>query len=83
MLQLSSQFVEYAEDIQRRAEILEDSGIMGMDAFHLACAEYAGVDLFVTCDDILIKKAQNIDDIKVEVISLLEFVYKEVFKNEA
>ena len=48
MLQSSAQFVEYAEDIQRRAEILEGSGIIGMDAFN----EYAPCieELFFTLD---------------------------------
>jgi len=83
MLYATSQFVEYSESIQKKAEKLESSGIMGIDALHLACADNADADFFITCDDNLIKRAQRTGNINVKLISLLEFVSKEVFKNES
>ena len=59
MLQAASRFVGYSEGIHKRAEILEGLGIMGMDALHVACAEYADADLLVTCDDIFLKKCKS------------------------
>jgi len=38
---------------------------MGMDAMHVACAENAKADFFVTCDDNLIKKLERIDNIGI------------------
>ena len=34
-----------------RAKEMEQFGIKGMDALHLACAEELQIDVFVTCDD--------------------------------
>jgi predicted nucleic acid-binding protein len=39
-----------------RAQEIEASGIKGLDALHLACAEILKVDYFVTCDDRIIRK---------------------------
>ncbi len=40
-----------------RGRILESLGFAAMDSVHLACAEKAGVDVFLTVDDDLLKKA--------------------------
>jgi predicted nucleic acid-binding protein len=53
--------------------------ISGMDALHVACAEKAKVDFFVTCDDRLTSKLKKMPDLKVSCCSLLEFVSQEVF----
>ena len=42
--------------IRERAEELEQEGFKALDALHVACAEAAGCDTFVTCDDRLIKR---------------------------
>ena len=49
------------------ARRIETCGLMGMNAMHIACAEKAKADFFVTCDDKLIKKfpLDRIDDIKI------------------
>ena len=82
MLQLASRFVKYSESIQKQAENFGATGMMGIDALHLACADHVDADFFITCDDNLIKRAQRAGNIKVKVISILEFIFKEVFKNE-
>lgn len=53
---------------------------MGMDAVHIACAEKAKADFFVTCDDNLIKKLKRIDNIRIAYYNVIDFVSREVFK---
>jgi len=43
-----------------RAEQLEAAGFADFDALHLACAERAGVDVFLTTDDRLLKRAKRL-----------------------
>ena len=42
--------------LARRAQEIEELGIKGLDALHLACAERLKADYFVTCDDRMIRK---------------------------
>jgi len=44
------------ESILSRAEDLEQQGLKPIDALHLACAEAARVDCFLTCDDRVIRR---------------------------
>lgn len=54
---------------------------MAIDSLHIACAEMAKADFFVTCDDLLVRKGKtNKEKLKVRIISLMEFITKEVFK---
>ena len=53
---------------------------MGMDAVHIACAEKAKADFFVTCDDNLIKRLKRIDNIEFLYYSVIDFLSREVFK---
>ncbi|MGH3087832.1 MAG: PIN domain-containing protein, partial [Rubrobacteraceae bacterium] len=46
-------------EILERATALEEIGFGAGDALHIAAAEHAGVDYFVTCDDKLISKARR------------------------
>lgn len=50
------------EVIRQRAARLEQEGVKAMDAFHLACAEAAGANYFVTADDRLIKRYQQLTE---------------------
>jgi predicted nucleic acid-binding protein len=79
ILRTASRFIPFSSTIMKRAQELECFGITGMDALHLSCAEHAHADYFVTCDDMLIKKAQKITDIRVSVLPLLEFISRKVF----
>lgn len=54
----SHQVVEITEKIINRAEKLETSGFDSYDAIHLASAEQANVDVFLTTDD-NIRKVSN------------------------
>jgi len=46
---------------QERARELEQAGLTAYDALHLACAEAAGVDVFPTTDDRLLRKSARPD----------------------
>jgi predicted nucleic acid-binding protein len=82
MLMVASDYVQYDDTVKARAKAIEKIGLMGMDALHIACAEKAGADFFVTCDDTLVKKCKsNEGDLKVKVISLLRFIAEEVFES--
>lgn len=53
----AQQVVETSDKILRRAEELEKSGFKPYDAIHLASAEQARVDVFLTTDDHILKVA--------------------------
>ncbi len=57
--------------ILRRASNLGSMGLKGQDALHIAAAEYAQVDYFVTCDDKLLRRARRLGSI-VRAVSPLE-----------
>src|SRR5574339_649595 len=63
----SHQVVEITEKILKQAEKLEASGFESYDAIHLACAEEAKVDVFLTTDDNIQKTANR----KKEVFSFM------------
>lgn len=65
---------EVTESIRQRAKILEGHGIKALDALHLACAELANVDFFVTCDDRLLRRYRNLDTPLVSIYEPTEFV---------
>ncbi|MDR3402976.1 MAG: PIN domain-containing protein [Chthoniobacter sp.] len=55
-LRLASHTVTLTDAIRTRAQELAVSGQKPLDALHLACAEAAKADCFLTCDDRLIKR---------------------------
>ena len=79
LLEISSGYISFDEQIVNRALEHENMGISGMDALHVACAEKGKVDFFVTCDDRLIKKLKSMNNLGVTCCSLVEFVTQEVF----
>jgi len=79
LFSVSEEHVDYSIEIEERASDIEKMGIPAMDALHIACAETAGSDFFVTCDDILIRKVRTVHDkFKIDVVNLLDIVSKEV-----
>jgi len=64
------EYVGQTPALIRRAHALERLGLTGRDALHLAAAEHAAVDYFVTCDDKLLKRARRLEA-QVEVVSPL------------
>ncbi|MFM7219786.1 MAG: hypothetical protein ACKO21_06185 [Nodosilinea sp.] len=52
----------------QRAGDLQELGFKPFDALHIACAEAANVDTFLTTDDQLLRKASaHIDQLNVQV----------------
>ncbi len=78
LLAESSEFVRQDDSITKRALELEKRGIIGMDALHVACAEQAKADYFVSCDDVLVKRLGSVEDLNVRALGLLEFIFREV-----
>jgi len=79
-LEYTTDYIHYSEDILERSLEFEKWGLSGMDAVHIACAEKAKADFFLTCDDRLIKKLQRVDDMEIACYNIIDFISKEVFK---
>ena len=63
------------EFIEKRAIDLEKLTFKSYDALHIACAEKSGADVFLTTDDLLIKKAlENRDILRVRVHNPLRWL---------
>jgi predicted nucleic acid-binding protein len=56
------------DDILARASEIQALGIPGLDAVHLACAEHAGADVFLTTDDRLLRRSTRLaNQLRVKV----------------
>jgi predicted nucleic acid-binding protein len=72
LLKIASEYVRYSERLENRAEEIEKRGFMAMDALHIACAEAAKSDFFITCDDLLLRKGKaNKDKLKVRIVGIV------------
>ena len=56
--------------IRQRAQEMEQQGLKAMDALHLACAEAAGCEFFLTCDDQVVRRGMG----KIRVLNPVDFV---------
>ena len=66
---------------RKRALILEGLGFHAFDAAHLSCAERAEVDVFLTTDDALLRRASRLrDKLRIEVANPLAWFEKVVKK---
>lgn len=72
-LEQASDYQHIDESIRERAEALEKRGLKAIDSLHVACAESAGADYFLTCDDRLLKKQKHIT---VSSMNPLDFIQK-------
>ena len=69
------QHITISPEAITRAKQLEKVGFGGYDALHLACAEQAGCDVFLTTDDKVIKLAERQPaQIKVQVLNPLKWL---------
>ena|SRR5437870_3462334 len=71
---LAAHDVRLSRAIEQRAQDLETMGFAPLDALHLASAEAARADFFLTCDDRLLRRAARIGTIACEVINPRELV---------
>ncbi|GIV17632.1 MAG: hypothetical protein KatS3mg022_3067 [Armatimonadota bacterium] len=74
VLSMARSYVDLSDEIKERAERLTVSGLAPMDALHLAFAEEANAEYFCTCDDRLLRRAKQIVDLHVKVVSPIELV---------
>ena len=65
--------VTISEQLSLRAKELTEVGFGPLDAAHLACAEAAACDCFLTCDDRLIRKAQQLE-LKPRVLNPIDYL---------
>lgn len=77
LIGMAGEIVRWEARISRRATEFEAAGLRGRDALHLAAAERAGADYFVTCDDKLLRRARRIRA-RVKVLPPLELLEKGV-----
>lgn len=71
-LALHHQLVD--DTIRLRALNLEQKGLKALDALHVACAEAAGVDYFITVDDRLIRRHHALSNQVMIAIDPTSFV---------
>jgi hypothetical protein len=72
VMRLATVYQDIDEDTEMRAATLrEEMGVHPVDALHLAAAEAAQVDYFITCDYAVIKRYQG----GIKVVSPLSFIY--------
>jgi predicted nucleic acid-binding protein len=75
LLSFAGEVIPTGADILQRARVLEALGFSGFDALHLACAESAHVDAFLTTDDRLLRRAQRgVGSVAVRVSNPLSFL---------
>lgn len=71
---LAKESIRHSQTDLDRARFLERMGFSGFDALHIALAERAEVDYFITCDDEIIDLYNESKDlIKVKVVDIIEF----------
>ncbi|OGL44050.1 MAG: hypothetical protein A2161_16125 [Candidatus Schekmanbacteria bacterium RBG_13_48_7] len=73
------EMIDLDEEIKIRAKELKAKGFKAIDALHLASAEKAGVDFFMTTDDRFLKLSEKLEnDLKIKVINPI-LIIKEIF----
>jgi predicted nucleic acid-binding protein len=65
--------VAISQRVRERAQELTGAGFGPLDAAHVACAEAAGCDCLLTCDDQLIRTARRVP-VAVRVQNPVEFL---------
>lgn len=71
IMELTLEDVNYSEEIRERSMVLENEyNLAPYDARHIACAEAAKVDYFITCDYTLPKKYRG----DISVVTPLTFI---------
>jgi hypothetical protein len=69
-LQMASHSQQADERMRARAQELESKGIGAIDALHLGCAEAAGSQYFLTCDDRVVRRYSG----SMQVLNPVNFV---------
>ncbi|MBE9009674.1 PIN domain-containing protein, partial [Pseudanabaenaceae cyanobacterium LEGE 13415] len=78
-LQMAASRLDVDEAIAQRSKQLEHNGLKAIDALHVACAEAASSDYFITCDKRLINRCANL---AMKVMNPVDFVL-EISSNDS
>jgi predicted nucleic acid-binding protein len=78
-LQMAGSRWEVEEAIRQRGRQLEHNGLKAIDALHVACAEAASSDYFITCDKRLINRCSTL---AMKVMNPVDFVL-EISNNDS
>lgn len=70
---MSDKHINATKPIKDRARYFEECGLQAFDAVHLACAEN-NVDILLTVDERFVKKATQIEDLKVKIMQPLQWL---------
>jgi len=66
------------EEIYKLAKSFEkEEGLSAKDAVHLACASHACANFFLTCDDILIRRAERLK-LEMKILNPVDYIREEV-----
>ena len=68
----AKEYVDATDSLKCRAKEFESLGLKPKDALHLASAEAASCDLFLTTDDGILKKVTNVG--KMRVVNPVSFI---------
>jgi predicted nucleic acid-binding protein len=78
LLGASTKHISLNTTIERRSTELQKWNISPLDALHLASAEAARVDYFLTTDDYLLRRARrHVDELKVKVENPVKWLIQE------
>ena len=61
-------------------KLVEQRKLKPRDGLHVACAQHAGCDFFITCDDVLIQRASRGGRramLRIQVVNPVEFIRNE------
>lgn len=71
-------YITVNEEILRRTVVIKEMNFTAYDAMHIACAEIAKVDIFLSTDKGLINKAlANKNELKVKIDNPLSWIQEE------
>jgi len=56
----SARSVALSPNLEERTRQIATRGIQALDAAHLASAEAGGAEVFLTCDDVLLRRSQRL-----------------------
>ncbi len=74
ILSLSTKRIGLSEKIISRAKEFEEMDVKAIDALHLAVADIEKINYVCTTDDIFIKRAMKIVDLKTKIVSPIKFI---------
>jgi len=78
LTQVSHRSITVNDRVKMQAREFEKRKIKPYDALHLSLAQIAGVDVFLTTDDQILKKKEKLN-ITFRIMNPLDFIYEELF----